>query len=152
MSGAFKQYLDQLSVLMEQLKNSALVPTDNLETVPLKGIYAFYERGEPLYVGRSDNVKSRIQGHRRPSSGHGSATFAFILAKEDAEAENINTKIPRKELEKHPRFKELYLKAKARVSSMQIRTVQVDDAILQTLFEVYAAVELPTKYNVFDNH
>jgi len=85
-------------------------------------------------------------------SSIGSATFAFILAKEDAQKVGIPTKAERKALENDLRFKELYTKAKARVSKMSVRVVSIEDQILQTLFEVYAALDLPTKYNVFDNH
>ena len=152
MNAQFKQYIDKLPGLMEQLKNSNLIPTDKLQTVPAKGIYVFYENEKPVYVGRSNNIKARIQIHCRPSSGHGGATFAFILAREDADNLGINTKIERKILEDESRFSDLYTKAKARVSKMHVKAVEIDDPILQTLFEVYAAVELKTKYNAFDNH
>ena len=152
MNADFRRYSDQLPILMEQLKNSNLIPTNNLQTVPAKGIYVFYENEKPVYVGRSNNIKARIQYHRRPSSGHGSATFAFILAREDADKLGINTKIERKILEEESRFSDLYTKAKERVSKMHVKAVEIDDPILQTLFEVYAAVDLQTKYNAFDNH
>jgi predicted GIY-YIG superfamily endonuclease len=152
MNADFQRFSDQLPKLMEQLKNSNLIPTNSLQTVPAKGIYVFYENEKPVYVGRSNNIKARIQHHCRPSSGHGSATFAFILAREDADKLGINTKIERKILEVESRFSDLYSKAKTRVSRMHVKAVEIDDPILQTLFEVYAVVDLQTKYNVFDNH
>ena len=154
MNAQFKQYIDQLPILMEQLKNSKQITIDNLQTVPAKGIYVFYEKTNPLYVGRSNNMKVRIQSHSRPGSRHGSATFAFILAKEKAGADNkgINTKDERKVLENNDEFKTLYKEAKERVSNMAIRVVSIEDQILQTLFEVYAAIELKTKYNEFGTH
>jgi len=71
MNTIFQQYIDKLPILMEQLRNSDLITTNNLQTVPSKGIYVFYEDGQPVYVGRSNNMKTRIQFHCRPSSGHG---------------------------------------------------------------------------------
>jgi predicted GIY-YIG superfamily endonuclease len=154
MNADFQRYSDQLPILMEQLKNSNLIPTNKLQTIPRQGIYVFYDKTTPLYVGRSNNMKDRIQSHGRPGSRHGSATFAFILAREKAGVDNkeINTKDERKVLENNDNFKTLYKEAKERVSNMSIRVVGIEDQILQTLFEVYAAVELKTKYNEFGTH
>ena len=52
-------------------------------------------------------------------------------------------------------FKGLYEEAKARVAAMEIKVVDVVDPvdpIEQTIFEVFAALSLETKYNNFDNH
>ena len=51
MNADFQRYSDQLPILMEQLKNSNLIPTNKLQTVPAKGIYVFYENEKPVYVG-----------------------------------------------------------------------------------------------------
>ena len=154
MNPEFDLCIRELPKLKEQLKNSNLIPTNELQTVSAKGIYVFYENEKPVYVGRSNNIKARIQYHCRPSSGHGSATFAFILAKEKAVDDNkgINTKDERKVLENNDEFKTLYEEAKKRVSNMSIRVVSIENQILQTLFEVYAAVELKTRYNDFGTH
>lgn len=150
----FKDYIDELPTLMRQLKNSKLRARNELDDVTYGGIYVFYdtESRQPVYVGRSNDIKQRIQFHSRPSSGHGSATFAFILAKENVAKEGMNINIERKILEKEALFSDKFRSAKLTVSKMLIRVVEVDDPILQTLLEVYAAVELKTKYNDFSNH
>ena len=56
-----------------------------------------------------------------------------------------------------PGFAPLFVAAKDRVSRMGVRFVAIDDAIEQTLFEVYAALVLGTTrqqggYNDFENH
>ena len=64
-----------------------LLCQDLLDQQPLppqvrgKGVYVFYEHEKPLYVGRSDDIRERIQVHSRPSSPAGSANFAFILTR-----------------------------------------------------------------------
>ena len=46
----------------------------------------------------------------------------------------------------------MFTEAKARVRNMELRYVEVVDPIKQSLFEVYAHLELATPYNSFDNH
>lgn len=152
MNKLFLNYIAELPNLMEKLNKSDLIIRGNLQNIPEKGIYVFYEDMQPMYTGRSNNIKARIQYHCRPSSGHGSATFAFILAKESAVGLGVDISLERKLLENDQKFKEEFNKAKQRVSKMPIKAVYIEDPILQTLFEVYAALELPTKYNVFDTH
>jgi hypothetical protein len=119
----------------------------------MKGIYVFYEDECPIYVGRTDGMKRRLQEHGRPSSTHNSATFAFNIAEIEAVGKGIDVSRTRIELEKDPTFAPLFRKAKERVSGMGVRVVEVDDPIIQTLLEVYATIVLNTKeYNRFDTH
>jgi hypothetical protein len=97
-------------------------------------------------------MRSRLKRHSLQSSGHNSATFAFILAKEIAEASKIDIKKFRKNLETDEQFKPIYQAQKDRVSRMKIKTVSIDNAVEQTFFEVYAAMELKTKYNEWGTH
>jgi len=124
-----------------------------LADIPNAGIYVFYENDKPLYVGRSNRMKQRILEHGRESSGCYSATFAFNLAKEKLRCkENYRSLTTRKELENAPDFKETYFGERARVAEMKVITIEIHDQILQTLFEVFAHLELKTKYNDFRTH
>ena len=153
MTKQFKKLLEKMEPLLEMLRTGSPSTRADLAGVPERGIYAFYEGGTPLYVGRSNSIKKRLLLHSRPSSRHNSATFAFILAKESACQVGIDiTGKQRKEMESDPIFKGLYEQAKARVAAMEIRVVEVVDPIEQTIFEVFAAVSLATRYNNFDNH
>jgi excinuclease UvrABC nuclease subunit len=153
MNRQFLSYVNKLPKLIKKLKKSELINRTNLSHVPKKGVYVFYSDGRPAYVGRSNDMKARIQKHSRPSSGHNSATFAFLLAKEKADELGINTKMERKVLEKELSFQPLYYEAKIKVSNMPVRVVDIDDQVLQALFEVYASLELKTtKYNDFSTH
>ena len=152
---------DHLPVLLNILIDNNPIVRDSrgrLPMIPEKGIYVFYESGKPLYVGRSDRMRSRILEHGRPSSHHNSATFAFLLAMEMAKCKGIDCRgITRDELQVAGDFKPLYDQAKERVHSMQVRVVEASDAIEQSVFEVYAALHLNTTrdhggYNDFENH
>ena len=118
----------------------------------------FYEAGQPIYVGRSDRMRSRIQEHGRASSRHNSATFAFLLAAIAAQAKGIDCTTPtRDDLQKADDFKLLYDEAKARVRRMEFRVVEIADPVEQAVFEIYAAIRLKTTlehcgYNDFQNH
>jgi len=137
---------------MENLNKSQLYERDDSVHFPDKGIYVFFEEGKPLYVGRSERMKKRVKEHGRRSSGHNSATFAFLLAKEIAEKSEIDLSQRREDLETDPKFKPIYDRMKERVSKMQIKVVEVPDPVEQTFFEVYAALELKTPYNEWGTH
>lgn len=152
----FKKIVDKFPSLMEQLVNSPAKPWSNLNGLPSRGIYVFYENKKAMYVGRTNRtnrtnrMRSRIQEHGRPSSTHNSASFAFNLAKEDAKKKGIDVELSRIGLEKNQNFIDLFLKAKERVSKMLVRVIEIDDPIIQTIFEVYVHMELNTKYNTWD--
>jgi len=148
----FKKIVDKFPVLIEQLVNSPARPWSNLGSLPQKGIYVFFENKHPIYVGRTNRMKNRIKEHGRPSSTHNSAPFAFNLAKKDAEEKGIDLSGSRIELEKNPNFINLFSKAKERVSKMSVRVIEINDPIIQTLFEVYVSIELNTEFNKFDTH
>ena len=152
---------EHLPTLLHQLGNSAFIARNRrggFPTIPEKGIYAFYEAGRPVYVGRSDRMRSRIQEHGRAGSQHNSATFAFLLATIAAQAKGIDCTTPtRNDLQKADDFKPLYDEAKERVRKMEFKVVEIVDPIEQAVFEVYAALHLKTTlehcgYNDFQNH
>ena len=114
-----------------------------------KGIYVLYERGRPMYVGRSDNLADRLLEHGQPSGDSETATFAFNIAKQEIPGA---TSVVRKDLQKDKDFQLLFDAAKERVRRMEVRVVGVADPIEQTIFEVYAHLELQTPFNSFENH
>ncbi len=152
MNSEFQKIIGKLPDFMEKLNKSQLFERDDSVRFPDKGIYVFFEEGKPLYVGRSEGMKERVKQHGRRSSGHNSATFAFLLAKEMAEKTEIDLSQSREDLEKDPEFKPIYDRMKERVSKMQIKVVEVSGPIEQTFFEVYAALELETPYNEWRTH
>ena len=152
MNAKFEEIINQVSDLMQQLANSPLRQRNSLGDIPNKGIYVFYENEEPIYVGRSNRMKDRIQEHGRKSSYHNSATFAFILAKEIANEQGIDINKTRNALESDSTFLDIFLEQKERVSGMKVRVIEINDPIIQTIFEVYVSMELNTEYNDFDTH
>lgn len=155
MNPAFRELVDSLEpnflalVGMEPVKFGQL-PRD----MPEGGIYLFSERGEHLYVGRTNGLRKRLQNHCRLSGTHFTATFAFRIARhETGRLKASYTKAgSRAELCADPVFGPVFETSKRRVSEMEIRYVEETDSTRQALLEIYAATVLGTKYNDFDNH
>lgn len=152
-SNQFEKVIAKMPVLFNALRRSSLLSRDNLGALPKRGVYVFYENDVPLYVGRSNRLRRRLIEHSRPSSLHNSATFAFILAVEEAEKQGIDCRSQKRDvLQVEPAFEDIYSRAKTRVSDMKIKITEVNDPIEQTVFEVYVALKLNTPYNSFENH
>lgn len=154
MLNSFDEVISQMKPLMDKLLSGPALGRGQLTSIPRKGIYVFYEDGKPIYVGRSNRMKERIQEHGRNSSKHESATFAFNLALEHLGAfSGHDANNTRKEIQEDPSFERVFAEQKARVRNMQVRVVEIEDQILQTIFEVYAVIHLGTgAHNSFDTH
>ena len=152
MNEDFKKIVDKLPDLLSRLINSPMKPWSDLGSVPRRGIYVFYENTKAIYVGRTNRMKDRIKEHGRPSSTHNSAPFAFNLAKRSGEEKGIDVSKPRVELEKDQLFVPFFREAKERVSKMSVRVIEINDPVLQTIFEVYASIDLKTEFNDFNTH
>jgi len=76
----------KLHELLNNLLNSPLLSRDNLDNIPLNGLYAFYNGNTPIYVGISgkNRMKTRIMEHGRQSSDNSTAPFAYNIAKQEA--------------------------------------------------------------------
>jgi len=145
---------------VEKMRHDYLPSLQNMDAIPLSalnsaqlpeaGIYVLYEGSTPVYVGRTGKMKARLKQHGYKNSNHFSASFAFILAKKSALAKGVDCNRNRKELAADPGFG--FKEAKYAVSCMSFRYVAIIDPIEQTLFEVYAALELNTEHNSFDSH
>jgi GIY-YIG catalytic domain len=151
----FQAHVDALPTLLGLLRAcppfpAASVPRGTAE----QGVYFFTEADAPLYVGRTSRLRERLGEHRRPSSSHYAAPFAFRLAREatDRLVPSYTTKGGREELCRDPAFAAAFLSAKARVRAMTVQFVAEADPTRQALFEIYAATALGTRYNTFGNH
>ena len=152
-SNRFDEKIARMPDLLKELKGQPLRMRDDLRQIPKQGIYVFYDEGTPIYVGRSDRLRKRIQQHGWDSSGHNRATLAFRIAKETMErAGKIPPDATRRELETAPGFRVAFLAERRRVAKMGFRIVEIVDPIEQSLFEMYAHLVLKTKYNSFENH
>lgn len=124
-------------------------------SIPKKpGVYLFSDaKGNPVYVGQSRNLYNRLAQHTRASSNHVSASFAFNIAKREAEGLGIDIAGFREDLVARADFNEQFLAAKRLVAQMPVQVAVADHADLRTVFEVYATYALGTHdYNSFETH
>ena len=73
MNPEFKKIMDQMEPLLAKLKESCQYSFDEVKgycDIPNKGVYVFYENDEPIYVGRSNGIRSRIKNHGDKNSTH----------------------------------------------------------------------------------
>ncbi len=148
MDTVFWKAIDKMKPLMKKLKESEELSCQSYLEAPQEGIYVLYENGEPIYVGRSNNMRRRIREHGADSSDRYSATFAFKLLREvlnhpKGKAEDIE----KANIEEYRRQRE-------RVRTMTFRSVSITNQLEQALFESYAIIEMGTasKYNDFETH
>lgn len=147
MNAKFQRIVDQMEGLLDDLRGSREYTRDDLRGIPKQGVYALYEGGEPIYVGRSRDLARRIREHSARSSGHNAATFAFILYREklgdpEGRREEVQAMDPPE-----------YERQRQRVGAMTVRAVEIEDPWIQAVFEIYAVLALgTTKYNTFETH
>ena len=150
MSSGFDSSLPQAKEALGRLQNTSPKPVQEAD-IPdkLAGIYVFYEGGKPLRVGTSRNLRQRIKQHY--GSSHRSAAFAKSLARK-------KLKVPggtrpgegwKSQLDKFPKLRDEFQKARKRVRKMSVVWLEVPDADCRYLLEFYAAKELRTPHNDF---
>ena len=127
---------------------------NKLPNIPKRGIYLFSDGDNHLYVGRSNNLKTRIQTHCRPGSKYNQAAFAFCLACHATGQLHASYKPSgsRKQKAADPQFAQAFADGKKQIRQMDVRFVEENDSVRQYLLEVYAAIVLKTPHNSFDNH
>ncbi|WP_062117170.1 GIY-YIG nuclease family protein [Aureimonas sp. AU40] len=117
------------------------------------GVYLFTNADGPLYVGRTRNLRKRLSGHRKEYSKTQSAGFAFLLARKATGWDKPTYQQgegSRKWLEENPEFMAAFELAKGQVRTMTFRYVEIEDAITQSMLEMYAAFVLKTPHNKFE--
>jgi len=120
--------------------------------MPEPGIYLFSEGGQPLYVGRTNRLRNRLQYHTR--NNHNQATFAFLLARYQTGNLKASYKPEgsRKDLLENLEFRAAFDTARERIRKMDVQFVEEPDPIKQTILEVFTAFETEAEFNDFDNH
>lgn len=150
----FTSLVEELRPQLAKLCNMEPVTPEKLpRNMPRKGIYLLSEGDKHLYVGRSNDLQSRVRNQL--GATHNSATFAFRLARE-ATGKLRATYTPgvgsRAGLLNNSEFVAAFESAKERIRKMHLRFVEEEEPVRQALLQIYAALTLNTQYNDFDNH
>ena len=148
MAKDFWRAVEKMKPLMDKLKGTREFRWDEYGEAPQRGVYVLYENGEAIYVGRSNTMGRRIREHGADSSDRHSATFAFRLLR----GELNDPKGTAQDIEET--YREEYRWQRERVRAMTFKAVSIPDQLEQTLFEIYAILEMGTapEYNDFETH
>lgn len=155
MDDGFREYIESLHPAFESLLGMEPFKISTLPNKLPKGcIYLFSEGARHLYVGRTSRFRNRMRQHSIAGAQHNQAVFAFKLAREMTGRVKATYAVEgsRNMLQDDPVFAAAFLEAKARVRGMDLRFVEEQDSLRQTLLEIYVAVVLKTPYNDFDTH
>ena len=117
------------------------------------GIYLFSERGHPLYVGRTRNLRNRLASHCHRS--HYTATFAFLLARDKTRLRRASYQASGSRadlLKNNAEFAAAFDAARERIAEMDVRVVEEADPVRQAVLEIYVAVVSGARYNDFQTH
>ena len=150
----FQAIIDQMESLCAELQVSPECTQDTLELLPKHGVYVFYEAGQPMYVGRvgsvsKQTIRKRFGQHTRPSASQSQAVFAFRLLQEKIGVQTGHgAPLDRKQVAE--KYDAEFRVQKCRVRKMTLRAVEIEDATVQTVFELYASLTFDTKYNSFE--
>jgi hypothetical protein len=118
------------------------------------GVYAIFDAGECLYVGRTGDVRSRLKSHCADSSTHHKASFAFRLAREATGNEQATYKKAggRAELASTPAFNAEFTRQRRRIGAMEAAFIELPNDETQAMFEIYAAMALRARHSKFNTH
>jgi hypothetical protein len=115
------------------------------------GVYAFFEDGRPVHVGRTRNLQERLRGHI--TKNQNSATFAFKRTRRALGISPTYKKIgSRAQLTNDGTFGPEFTRQIACVKAMEVRFVETPDPVTQYLLELYAHVEWNLPLDEFENH
>jgi hypothetical protein len=98
---------------------------------PVSGVFVMFEKGKPVYIGRSRTLAQRIGVDLR-SIQKSQATLTYKLMK--SELMSVKTmEETRRYMYKH----------------FTIKMLQLEDEYERAIFQIYASMKLGTKYNSF---
>ena len=150
----FTHLYSDLPRLLENLLAARAAPVADHPEIPVApGIYLFSELDHAIYVGQTRKLRHRLKNHTNPLAKNNQATFAFLLAKAEAEKAGLDTAQFRAQLEADQQFARHFQTAKLRVSEMDVRFMELAGPIERSVFEIYASLALDTLlFNSFETH
>ena len=144
--------LAQMEPLLTQLWNCPAETFATRTRLPNRGVYAFCEGDNILYIGRSNQIWERIRTHGVKGATQEKANFAFrLLAQKYALEVGHEAAANRGQIAKQ--YAAGFQEQKQRVRNMTIKAVSIDDDTVSYFFEAYAIVALgTTEFNKFEPH
>ena len=146
----FDSLLERAKDSFKCLLGKTLIPVKDAYRIPESaGIYVFYKNDEPLRVGTTKKLRTRVKQHHGGNSRN--AAFAKLLARKATGVPGSNREGEdwESQLATYPKLKVEFEKARKEIREMSVRWVEESDADCRYLLEFYAAQELGTPHNDF---
>lgn len=141
--GAAKDLFDEL------IQQEILSFDDALKLKDIPGIYVFYEKGAPVYVGRTRKLRQRLRAH--VSDSHNSASYALKRTRAAHGLAATYTKsMSRSVIANEEPYRQTFLKEIAKIGGMGIQFLEVQDPIEQYLLELLASLNFEVSLSGFD--
>ena len=147
----FAGQLEIVEASFQELVIRPLVPMGEhrAKTPEEAGVYVIVERDRPIYVGRSRDLRRRLNDHL--SSSVSKAALAVRIARADTglSADYKKGHSAHHLFDTNKTFRAAFNSATERIGAMHVRWVLEEDDVRQALLEIYVAVELKTPFNSF---
>ena len=147
----FAAQIEKVQASFQRLMETAPVRMDEHRSSTLRkaGVYVISEQGRALYVGRTRDLRRRLNDHC--SSSVYKAALAVRMARWET---GLRASYKREHSARHlyktdEVFRAAFDSARQRISAMRVQYVVEEDDVCQALLEIYAAVQLDTPYNSF---
>ncbi|HUZ91483.1 MAG TPA: hypothetical protein VMU78_06245 [Methylocella sp.] len=148
---AFAEHVGRIPDLFAKLNEATPLAFSPIGLPQEPAVYAFIEDQKILRIGRTGNLKRRIQSHMKQD--HHSASFAFKLAREQFHPKPTYKKEgSRGALQQDTIFMQRFAEQIARLKRMHMKYILIDDPIDQYLLELYASMFYGLALDEFDNH
>ena len=150
-----KQFADTVTKIAAKFSELAGMPFIQMRGGPSHsakpGIYVIYDGRSAVHVGRTRNLRKRLQGHCSESHYH--ASFAFKRARaQTGIMADYKVGNSRSKLAADAAFRPAFLEQVAAIRMMEYRFLEVPNPIEQYLLELYTAMELGISLDEFDTH
>ncbi|KAB2882539.1 MAG: hypothetical protein F9K38_07680 [Pseudorhodoplanes sp.] len=148
MSAEVRKLAKAAEIKLKELQRCAPVPIAELKSFPSSGgVYVISKGSQNLYAGLAKNLKRRLRQHINGKQIQ--SAFTLKLAAHDFR--KTIEKVPSKsKLRSHKAFKKLYADTASRIRLMNARYVEVENAKLRIVLEVFAGVTFNTRWNDFN--
>jgi hypothetical protein len=151
MDARFAAAVQKIPTLYDALMNGDFIAKIDASLKEKVGVYAFFENGQAVHIGRTRNLLRRLRGHG--SRSHYSATFVFKETRRVlGRSATYKPAGSRAELMKDTTFLAEFTGQLDRFKEFRIRFLAVSDPVEQYLLELYAHLALGLSLAEFDTH
>lgn len=152
MNDAFKQHLGNLLCNYEALMAAPVLPIrERSRFKDRAGIYLLIFEGKYDYVGRTRNLRQRLQSHLTANPNAASYALKRVRRAHQLEA-SYKPNMSREFITREEPWRGYFLEEIENIRRMDFQFLDLPDKVDQYLLELYATMELGLELSGFDTH